>query len=192
MRVAEDALLLILSCLEFDNIDEYAEILRLSPNLTERIKKHVYKKRLRVIDTQDFIEFYVDGILHREDGPARISKDGLRGYWHQNNKFHRLDGPAAINTYRYLEGWYVNDKLHRIGGPALVHSTAAQEWYQNGVRHRDDGPAIIQPNGRSEYYINGVKSKRPKSYKIVPRQKLVENCKAYYAARLAELVPIKF
>lgn len=47
----------------------------------------------------------LDGICHREDGPAIIHPSGAC-YWFNHGVFHRLDGPAIIrsnNTY----GWYV-------------------------------------------------------------------------------------
>jgi hypothetical protein len=46
------------------------------------------------------------GIVHREDGPARIWVDGNKE-WIINGKRHRLNGPA----YEYsngLENWWVN------------------------------------------------------------------------------------
>ena len=49
-----------------------------------------------------------DGELHRDDGPALISKNGDQ-YWFQHGKRHRDDGPAI----EWLDGdkfWYSNDK----------------------------------------------------------------------------------
>lgn len=188
MRVSDDVILIILSCIKFGDIDHYAEILELSPELVERIKKYVYKKRLQVVDKQYYIAFEVDGILHRYDGPAIEYKNSQCCEWRQNDKLHRLDGPAVINSGDYLEKWYVNGLRHRIGGPAIVYKSSMQEWWQNGKLHREDGPATIAPSGGSSYYIYGVKSKRPKSYKIVSRKKLIENLKVYYDARFLELV----
>jgi hypothetical protein len=45
-----------------------------------------------VFDTGDK-EWYLDGKLHREDGPAVEFTNGCRGWW-INGKRHREDGPA--------------------------------------------------------------------------------------------------
>jgi hypothetical protein len=53
-------------------------------------------------------------------------------YWYLNGKLHREDGPAAI----YVEGsqlWYLNGKLHREDGPAIIDADGKQHWYLNGV-----------------------------------------------------------
>jgi hypothetical protein len=51
-----------------------------------------------------------EGHLHREDGPAVISKDGSQ-FWYNNGKCHREDGPALI----FPDGdeyFYLNDKRY--------------------------------------------------------------------------------
>lgn len=37
--------------------------------------------------------YFVDGLLHREDGPAVVTKIGGKS-WYKNGKLHREDGPA--------------------------------------------------------------------------------------------------
>ena len=37
----------------------------------------------------------LNGLFHREDGPAYETVDGIK-YWCLYGKFHRVDGPAAI------------------------------------------------------------------------------------------------
>jgi hypothetical protein len=52
--------------------------------------------------------WYLNGKLHREDGPAREYSDGSK-YWYLNGKQHREDGPAV----EYSDGvkfWYLNDE----------------------------------------------------------------------------------
>ena len=39
-------------------------------------------------------EWYLNGLLHREDGPAVEYADGDK-YWYLNDKRHREDGPAV-------------------------------------------------------------------------------------------------
>jgi hypothetical protein len=52
-------------------------------------------------------------------------------FWYLNGKLHREDGPAV----EYSNGdksWYLNDKLHREDGPAVEHSNGNKWWYLNG------------------------------------------------------------
>ena len=52
--------------------------------------------------------WYLNGELHREDGPANERHDGTR-FWYLNGKIHREDGPAV----EYADGtrhWYLNDE----------------------------------------------------------------------------------
>ncbi len=57
---------------------------------------------------EDFFskEWHLNDLIHRDDGPARIWKDGQA--WCQNGKYHRTDGPAVIYSdgrkYWYIEG----------------------------------------------------------------------------------------
>jgi hypothetical protein len=47
------------------------------------------------------------GLLHREDGPAREYSNGTKA-------------------------WFINGKLHREDGPAVEHGNGDEEWYLNG------------------------------------------------------------
>ena len=52
--------------------------------------------------------WYLNGNLHREDGPAVEYGNGDR-YWYIDGKYHREDGPAC----EYINGgkfWYINGK----------------------------------------------------------------------------------
>jgi hypothetical protein len=51
--------------------------------------------------------WYLNGLLHRDDGPAIIWADGTR-YWYRNNKLHRDDGFFIAG--RFVDGKYVDDK----------------------------------------------------------------------------------
>ena len=46
-------------------------------------------------------------IYHREDGPAIIWSNGPKEWW-VNGKLHRLDGPAFI--YHNSKEWWINGK----------------------------------------------------------------------------------
>jgi hypothetical protein len=74
--------------------------------------------------------------------------------WFLNGKLHREDGPA----YECPDGakeWYQNGKLHRLDGPAIEYANGTKQWYQNGSRHRLDGPAIERADGSKYWYIEG-------------------------------------
>ena len=53
-------------------------------------------------------EWYLNGKVHREKGPAVEGEDGYKA-WFLNGKLHREDGPAieGINGYK---DWYLNGK----------------------------------------------------------------------------------
>ena len=52
--------------------------------------------------------WYLNGKLHREDGPAIEYANGIK-VWCLNGKFHREDGPAFENVYGTVK-WFLNDK----------------------------------------------------------------------------------
>lgn len=109
-------------------------------------------------------EWYRNGELHREDGPAKTFFNTRE--WHLNGKRHRLDGPAIVNGLSVR--WYVKGRLHREDGPAMIifpvkrpwekeYSLPGKQWWVNGKRHREDGPAVIHQDGSEEWWLNGVK-----------------------------------
>ena len=51
----------------------------------------------------------VNGILHRDDGPAKVLPDGS-------------------------QFWYFNEKLHREHGPAVVPADGTEEYWEHGCR----------------------------------------------------------
>ena len=54
--------------------------------------------------------YYVNNVLHREDGPA---VEGFNGYkaWYKNGKYHREDGPA-IEWASGTKEWFLDGKLY--------------------------------------------------------------------------------
>lgn len=85
-------------------------------------------------------EWYCNGHLDREDGPARI--------------VHALIGPNV-----HISIWFRRDVMHRDGGPAWYMHTAsgeifAETWMRNGVEHRDDGPSHSD-NTNKHWRVNG-------------------------------------
>jgi hypothetical protein len=73
--------------------------------------------------------------------------------WFLNGKLHREDGPAA----EWADGtkfWFLNGKLHREDGPAVEWADGTKCWCRNGEDRREDGPAIEYPNGTKFWYID--------------------------------------
>ena len=90
--------------------------------------------------------WYLDGQLHREDGPAVMSYDAF----------------GSLNN----EVWWNRGRIHRIGGPAilyyLVDVKRTETWCQDNEKHREDGPAVISYNDKGrieiqEWWIRGDK-----------------------------------
>ncbi len=86
-------------------------------------------------------KWYLNGNLHREDGPAIIWADGTQK-WYLNGNLHREDGPAFIWANGY-QMWYLNDNLHREDGPAIIGANGTQKWYLNGKRVTEE--QVMQP-----------------------------------------------
>ena len=51
--------------------------------------------------------------------------------WYLNGKLHREDGPA-IERANGDKSWYLNGKLHREDGPAVEWANGYKSWYLNG------------------------------------------------------------
>ena len=51
--------------------------------------------------------------------------------WYLNGRLHRVDGPAV----EYANGdklWHLNGKRHRVDGPAVEYANGNEGWYLNG------------------------------------------------------------
>jgi hypothetical protein len=62
--------------------------------------------------------WYLDGLLHREDGPAVLYPDGGREWWRFG-------------------------QLHRDRGPAIERADGSEEWWQGGKQRK----RRLQPGG---------------------------------------------
>jgi len=74
--------------------------------------------------------------------------------WCVNGMYHREDGPAVEWSDGDKE-WWIRNKLHRVGGPAIEMADGQKEWWLNNKLHRKDGPAIEYPSGNKRWFING-------------------------------------
>jgi len=64
-----------------------------------------------------------------------VSDNGTRE-WYLNGNLHREDGPAV----EYADGdrwWYLNGNLHREDGPAVEYADGDRYWYLNGVEYTE-------------------------------------------------------
>jgi len=102
------------------------------------------------------IMHYLNGKLHREDGPAVEEANGNKK-WYQHHQLHRIDGTACEYNDN-TELWYKDDKLHREdGGPDVTYPNGYQSWYVNNSLHRTDGPAVEFTNAAKHWYLNNIK-----------------------------------
>lgn len=73
--------------------------------------------------------WYLDGQLHRVDGPAVEYPNGPKEWW-LNGFRHRENGPAIEGKFGDLS-WYKHGKLHREDGPAFEIGDLQQWWLYN-------------------------------------------------------------
>jgi hypothetical protein len=85
---------------------------------------------------------------------VKVYTDGDK-YWYLNGNLHREDGPA-IECANGDKHWWLNGNLHREDGPAVEWADGTKSWYLNGKRHREDGPAVEYANGYKFWYLNGT------------------------------------
>lgn len=105
------------------------------------------KSEIETISKAGTKHWYLDGKLHREDGPAIEYASGTKE-WFLNGQRHREEGPAV----EYINGtrrWYIKDVLHREDGPAIEWNTGEKWWYLNGMRlsQREYVEKIIELKG---------------------------------------------
>ena len=107
--------------------------------------------------------------MNYKEYTVKVYKDGTKE-WFLNGKLHREDGPA-IECADGGRRWYRNGELHREDGPAVEWSDGTKYWYRNGLRHREDGPAIEYYDGTKRWHLEGVEhSKEQFEKKMSPQQ----------------------
>ena len=75
--------------------------------------------------------------------------------WYLNGKLHREDGPA-VEWADGTKEWFINGKLHREDGPAVEWANGTKEWYLDGKLHRRGEPAIEWADGSKACYLDGI------------------------------------
>jgi hypothetical protein len=63
--------------------------------------------------------------------PSLTISDNGNQHWRVNGVRHREDGPALTTVTGY-QAWYINDLLHRIDGPAIMGPEDFLAWYIGG------------------------------------------------------------
>lgn len=67
---------------------------------------------------------------------VQVHADGTT-LWYLNGELHRDNGPAVESTDGYKE-WYHNGKYHREDGPAYESEDGHKEWHLNGVEYTEE------------------------------------------------------
>lgn len=88
------------------------------------------------------------------NGGKRLEHDRAIWYIDKEGRLHREDGPAMISKLSKLEQWFIRGKFHRDDGPAHIDNFV-EVWYKFGKEHRIGGPAVIYKHGEVMYYVNG-------------------------------------
>ena len=68
--------------------------------------------------------------LHRTDGPAIERANPEDKLWYVNGKIHRDEGPAFVGADGTKE-WWLNGQRHRTDGPAIEWANRDKLWYLN-------------------------------------------------------------
>lgn len=74
--------------------------------------------------------------------------------WALNGLYHREDGPAIIWDNGEV-CWKRRGVIHREDGPAIIHRDGAETWYFDNQVHREDGPAVTTSDKIEKYFIHG-------------------------------------
>lgn len=119
----------------------------------------------------------LNGILHREEGPALKYYDKGDAHWYYNNQLHRDDDLPAIES---ISGywWYQHGLKHRDNNlPASIRFNRKnildrKEWWKNGLYHRENGPAIEYRNGYHEWWIYGEQYTEVEFNQIIAKKNL--------------------
>jgi len=174
--------------------------------LSEEEFNNLYPQYEVVTNEYGTIRYYLNGELHREDGPAVEYANGDK-FWIINGELHREDGPAieyasgskewfingnelteqefnrlypqyeiVTNEYGTIR-YYLNGELHREDGPAVEYTNGDKFWIINGKKHREDGPAIEFASGNKYWFINGEELTEQEFNKLYPQHNNLDDMK---------------
>ena len=88
----------------------------------------------------------------QQNGIYEVENAGT--FYYVNGKLHREDGPAE----EYISGdkrWYINNKLHRLDGPAIEYCNGRKEYWIKGEYYSSkeefEKVAYMYKNGLQDY-----------------------------------------
>jgi hypothetical protein len=107
-------------------------------------------------------QWWLNGRLHREDGPAIEWPGGGKEWWLNGKNLtevehaeQTLQKPKCTTGINGSKQWWLNGRLHREDGPAFERADGSEQWWFNGERHREDGSAVEYADGTKEWWLNG-------------------------------------
>ena len=81
-------------------------------------------------------------------------------HWYLNGKLHREDGPAVDRIDDY-KSWHLNGELHREDGPAIEWANGEKSWWLNDCPLTEEEfnesmarTVIEYTNGYKHWYLN--------------------------------------
>ena len=80
--------------------------------------------------------------------------------WYLNGKLHREDGPAIEDANGYKE-WWINGERHREDGPAVECADGSKTWYINGKQLTEE-----EFNNRNKSCDGEVVTVKGKQYRL--------------------------
>jgi hypothetical protein len=95
---------------------------------------------------------------------VRVSTSGGKSWW-LNGKLHREDGPAV----EYASGdkeWYLKGKRHREDGPAVESVNGDKRWYLNG-KHMTEEEHTAAMNPAVEMTVEEICKALGKNVKVI-------------------------
>jgi hypothetical protein len=126
----------------------------------ENLTKRVYK--------DGRTEFYLNNVLHNEDGPAVIF--GNHKEWWFHGMRHREKNKPAIEYIDGSKEWWFHGMRHREKNkPAVIRyhysfqfqaSFIEEEYWVYDKKHRENGPAVIKANGVNEWWSYGIEKNK--------------------------------
>ena len=76
-------------------------------------------------------------VLEANQKPVMKQDAYGRKEWFLNGKLHRVDGPA-VEYADGSKGWFLNGKPHRVDGPAIEDANGYKAWYLNDKEYTED------------------------------------------------------
>jgi hypothetical protein len=122
-----------------------------------KILKKINKKCITMLHDDTAVYYFRDCKFHRDDDrPAVVFARGRIEYFIDGIR-HRDEGPAIACVTGY-KAFYKNGKLHNDKGAAIVHPSGAKEYFVDG-KPKNNGIVTFIPAKLNDYYkinFNGL------------------------------------